>query len=64
MSSKELTPIETDLLAKGLKFSVTSKTLLNKDIIATIEDAVKGLQNEESKCQSKPYTSKFKTSYG
>ena len=48
ISSRQLTHIKTDLLAKGLNFSVTSKTLPNKDIIATIEDAVKDLENEEA----------------
>ena len=48
MSSRQLTHIETDLLAKDLNFSVTSKTLPNKDIIATIEDAVKDLEKEEA----------------
>ena len=48
MSCKKLTHIETDLLAKGLNFSVTSKTLPNKDIIATVEDAVKDLEKEEA----------------
>ena len=48
MSSTQLTHIETDLLAKGLNFSITSKTLPNKDIIAVIEDAVKDLEKEES----------------
>ena len=48
MSSRQLTHIETDLLAKGLNFSITSKTLPNKDIIATIEDAVKDLEKEEA----------------
>ena len=48
MSSRQLTHIETDLLAKGLNFSVTSKTLPNKDIIATVEDAVKDLEKEEA----------------
>ena len=43
MSSRQLTHIENDLLVKDLNFSVTSKTLPNKDIIATIEDAVKDL---------------------
>ena len=38
----------TDLLLKGLNFSVTSETLLNKDIIATMEDAVKDLEKEEA----------------
>ena len=44
MSSGQLNHVETDLLAKGLNFSITSKTLPNKDIIATLEDAVKDLQ--------------------
>ena len=48
MSSRQLTHIETDLLTKGLNFSITSKTLPNKDIIATIEDAVKDLEKEEA----------------
>ena len=48
MSSIQLTHIETDLLAKGLNFSVTSKTLPNKDITATIEDAVKDLEKEKA----------------
>ena len=44
MSSRQLTHIETNLLAKGLEFSITSKTLPNKDIITNIEDAVKDLE--------------------
>ena len=48
MSSKQLTFIETDLLAKGLNFSITSKTMPNKDIITTIEDAVKDLEKDEA----------------
>ena len=48
ISSRQLTLIETSLLAKGLNFSITSKTLPNKDIIATIEDAVKDYQKEEA----------------
>ena len=48
MSSRQLTHIETDLLTKCLNFSITSKTLPNKDIIATIEDAVKDLEKEEA----------------
>ena len=48
MSSRHLTHIETDLLAKGLNFSITSKTLPYKDIIATVEDAVKDLEKEEA----------------
>ena len=48
MSSRQLTHIETDLLAKGLNFSITSKTLPYKEIISTAEDAVKGLEKEEA----------------
>ena len=48
MSSRQLTHIETDPLAKGLNFSITSKTLPNKDIIATTDDAVKDLEKEET----------------
>ena len=48
MSSRQLTHIKTDLLGKGLNFSITSKTLPNKDIIATTENAVKDLEKEES----------------
>ena len=48
MSSRLLIHIETNLLAKGLNFLITSKTLPNKDIIATIEDAVKDLEKEEA----------------
>ena len=47
MSSRQLTHIETDLLTKHLNFSITSKTLPNKDIIATVEDAVKDLEKEK-----------------
>ena len=46
MSSRQLTHIEIDLLRKGLNFSITSKTLPNKDIIVTIDDAVKDLEKE------------------
>ena len=47
MSSRQLTHIETHLReANGLNFSITSKTLPNNDIIATIEDAVKDLEKE------------------
>ena len=48
MSFGQLTHIETDLLAKGLNFPITSETLPNKDIIATIEDVVKDLEKEEA----------------
>ena len=48
MSSRQLTHYETNLLAKGLNLSITSKTLPNKDIIATIKDAVKDLEKEEA----------------
>ena len=46
--SRQLTHIETDFLAKGLNFSITSKTLPNKNIIATVVDAVKDLEKEEA----------------
>ena len=66
MSSRQVTHIKTYLLAKGLNFSITSKTLPNKDIIANIEDAVKGIEKEEADSKvsrnSKPCTSKFQTS--
>ena len=48
MSSRQLTHIKTDLLTKGLKFSITSKRIPIKDIIATIKDAVKDLEKEEA----------------
>ena len=48
MSSRQLTHIETDLLAQCINFSITSKTLPNKDIIATIKDTVKDLEKEEA----------------
>ena len=44
MSSRQLTSIETDLLTKDLNLSITFETLRNKDIIATIEDAIKDLE--------------------
>ena len=48
ISSRQLTHIETSLLPKGLNFSITSKTLPNKDIIATVEDAVEDLEKGEA----------------
>ena len=47
MSSRHLIHIESDLLAKGLNFSITSKTLPSKDIRADIEEAVKDLQKQD-----------------
>ena len=48
MSSRQLTRIETDFLTQGRNFSTTSKTLPNKDIIATREDAaVNGLEKKK-----------------
>ena len=44
MSSRQSTHIVTNFLGTGLRVSITSKTLPNKDIIATIEDAVKDLE--------------------
>ena len=48
----------------GFNFSITSKTLLNKDIIATINDAVKGFEKKKMLSQFviKPYISKSQTS--
>ena len=48
MCSRQLNHTETDLIAKALNFSITSKTLPNKQIIDTIEDAVKDLEKEET----------------
>ena len=47
MSSRHLSHIETKYLAKGLNFFITSKTLANKDIIATIKNAAKDLGKKE-----------------
>ena len=46
----------TDILVKGLNFSVTSKTLQNKYNIATIEDEVEDCEREQ------PDTIRTKTS--
>ena len=46
MSSRQLTHVEMDLLAKGFNFSISSKTLPKKDIIATIEDTVKNYEKK------------------
>ena len=46
MSSRQLTHIETNVLTKGVKFSITSKTLPHKGIIATIEDRLKDLKRK------------------
>ena len=48
MSFRQLIHIKNDLLAKDLNFSITSKARPNKDIIATIEDAVKDLEKEQT----------------
>ena len=48
MYSRQSIHVETNLLAEGLNFSINSKTLPNKDIVATIEDAVKDLEKEEA----------------
>ena len=48
MSSRQLIHIETNLLAKALNFSITSKTLPNIDIIATVEDAVEDPEKEDA----------------
>ena len=46
MSSSQ---IDTDFLAKGLSFPITSKPFPNKDAIATIKDAVKELEKEQAR---------------
>ena len=48
MSSRQLTHIENNLFAKNLNFSITSKTLPHKNIIATTEDAIKDVEKEEA----------------
>ena len=48
ISPRQIIHIETNFLAKGLNFSITSKTFPNKDIIATIEDAVKDHEKEDA----------------
>ena len=48
MFTRPLTHIETDLFAKVLNFSITSKAQPNKGIIATVEDAAKVLEKEEA----------------
>ena len=47
MSSRQLSQFNTNLLTYGFNFWITSKTLLDKDIIAAIEDAVKYLEKKE-----------------
>ena len=44
MCSRQLNHTETDLIAKGLNFSITSKTLPNKQIMDTVKD----LEKEET----------------
>ena len=48
MSPRQLAHIETDLLAKGLNFSITSNTLPNGDTIVTLADVVNDLKKEET----------------
>ena len=48
LSSRQLFQSKADLLAKGLNFSITSKTLPNNGIIVTVEDVVKDLEKEEA----------------
>ena len=48
MPFRQLTHKKTDLLVKYLNCAITSKTLPNTDIRATIEDAVKDLEKEEA----------------
>ena len=46
MSLRQLFQFETDLLTKGLYFSITSKTLPNKDMAAIIKDALKNFEKK------------------
>ena len=48
MFSRQLLHIGTDPLAEHLNFWIISKTLPNKDIIVTIEYAIKDLEKEEA----------------
>ena len=48
ISKNEKTHLKTDLLARGIKLWITSKTLPSKNYIATIEDAVQDLEKEEA----------------
>ena len=48
MCVRQLAHIETDILAKELNFAITSKTLPNRDIIATTEYTVQHLAKEEA----------------
>ena len=48
MPPRQVVHIESDHLMKGLNFSITSKSLPNKHIIATIEDAVRNFEREET----------------
>ena len=43
--SRQLSQFEGNLLVRDLNFSVTSRTLPNKDIKATIENAAKDFEN-------------------
>ena len=60
MSSRHFS--HTDYLTTGLNFSINSRPLANKDIAATIKDAVKDLGKEEAdmiRAKTKPYNSNF-----
>ena len=46
MSSRQLCQFETDLLAKGLNFSIKFKILPSKDIKTSTIDAVKDLEKK------------------
>ena len=65
MSSRQLTHYKTNLLTKGLNFSITSKTLPNKDYYSYYRRCSKGSwirKGWHDSCQSKPYPSKLQTS--
>ena len=48
MPPRQLAHIQSNHLIKGLNFSITSKSLPNKHIIATIEHPVRDFEREET----------------
>ena len=48
MSSGQLFQIKTDLFKRSLNVFITSKTLPDKDIIATTKDVVKNVEKEQT----------------
>ena len=48
LSNRQLSSTEIELLSKGMNFSTAPKRLPTKEIIANVENAVKGLEKAES----------------